>query len=394
LTSLTRRSLLVRAAGLTAAAAIVPYLDSHGSWMPSTAFAADNASRAADAYKAMQTTFYQSSTRLYREHSDTAGDQPISYLWSFEEATKATLAMYGIPNAANTYASAIQDRLSARETYWDGGTTQRGYRSYPSTGDRYYDDNCWVGSDLLQHHLMTSRAATSPALDRAKSVFSFIQTGWTTNLPKTGGVRWVDADFNGDRACDSTAGWVKLGAHLYDATGRKTKSYLDSAVNAYNWLKQYLLTPNGLYANSVRADGTLDPTQWIYNQGVVIGAAVLLYRVTGTAQYLSDASNLADATLAAFGGDPYYSGTMGAYAGRGIFNAIFFRNLLMLYAVNHNAVYLQKMQAYADAVFTNMQSGNLYRLNGETRYSLLDQASMVQVFAFLSWDAGTYAKLT
>jgi uncharacterized protein YyaL (SSP411 family) len=359
--------------------------------------AANSAGRATDAYNAMQTAFYQPRKKLYREMApyEPLLDQPNSFLWPFEEAAKATLLMYGMPGAAHTYAAAVEDRLTGREVYWDGGSNSRGYRSYPKNGDRYYDDNCWVGSDLLQHHLLTSTGeTTSTALDRARGVFAYIQTGWTTNLPKTGGVRWVDAAFNGDRAADSTGGWAKLAAHLYDVTGRTRSSYLETAIAAYDWTRLHLLASNGLYANSVRADGTLDPTQWIYNQGILIGAGVLLHRVTGTPRYLTQATQLADASLAVFGTDPYYSGTMGAYAGRGIFNAIFFRNLLMLYAVNTNPAYLQRMQAYADAVWTNVRDrSNLFRLHDDKRVSLLDQASMVQVFALLSWDLGTYSAL-
>jgi hypothetical protein len=368
--------------------------------MSTSALAADNSVRAADAYNAMQAAYYQPSTRLYREHypHDPAQDNPNGYLWSFEEAAKATLSVYGTAGASATYAQAIRDRSSARERYWDGVTRQRGYRSYPETGDRYFDDNCWVGSDLLQHHLLTSESAKSTALDRAKGVFRYVQTGWTTTLPKPGGVRWVDAAFNGDRATDSTGGWSKLGAHVYDVTGRRTHAYLDSALMAYSWTQQSLLAPNGLYGNSVRADGTVDATQWIYNQGIMIGAGVLLHRVTGHSVYLADSVRLADAALAFYATDAYYSGTMGAYSGRGIFNAIFFRNLLMLYAVNHNATYLHAMQAYADAVSADPKvhdpATNFYQLNGEPRRSLLDQAAMVQVFALLSWDAGKYALLT
>lgn len=369
--------------------------------MTATARAGDNASRAAAAYQAMQTAFYQPSASLYREWSpyDPAQDNAFAYLWPFEEAAKATLAMFGMPGAAPTYAHAIHDRLTARETYWDGRTRPRGYRSYPRIGDRYFDDNCWVGSDLLQHHLMTGTGPERIALDRAEDVFSYVQTGWTTSLPKPGGVRWVDASFNGDRATDSTGGWAKLGAHLYDATGRRSesRSYLDWAISAYKWSRQYLLAPNGLYSNSVRADGNVDPTLWIYNQGIMLGAGVLLHRVTGKSEYLTDATHVADAALAFFGKDPYYSGGRGAYSGRCIFNAIFFRNLLMLYTVNHNMLYLHKLQTYADAVWSDPtlhdRRTNLFHLNSEPRYSLLDQAAMVQVFALLSWDASMYAML-
>lgn len=369
-----------------------------------TAFAAtpDYAARAKDAYAAMQSprNFYQGSSKLYREFYpyDASLDRPNGYLWSFEEAAKATLSLYGMPGAAKAYASAVQDRFNARETYLDQSLTAvRAYRSYPVDGDRYYDDNCWTGSNLLQHHLSTATAATSVALDRAKAVFSYIRTGWTTDLPNAGGVRWVDASFNGDRAADSTAGWAKLGAHLYDASGRDTATYRDTAIQAYTWLKTYLRAGNGLYANSMRADGQIDPKQWIYNQGIVIGAAVLLHRVTGGAQYLDDAVSLADLTLTTFGKDPYYSGPDGAYAGRAIFNAIFFRNLLMLYAVTHTDRYVQAMRQYADAVWSDPQvhdtRTNLFKLNGGSRHSLLDQAAMVQVFALLSWSQTAYARL-
>jgi predicted alpha-1,6-mannanase (GH76 family) len=255
------------------------------------------------------------------------------------------------------------------------------------SGDRYFDDNCWTGSDLLQHYLLTEE---SVALDRAERVFSYIQTGWDTSSPKPGGVRWVDASFNGDRAANSTGGWAKLGAHLYEATGRRTEPYLEWASKAYAWAKEYLLLPGGLYANAIRADGSIDPTLWIYNQGIVIGAGALLHRVTGEAAYRADAERLAAATLAHFGTDAYYSGTTGAYSGRAIFNAIFFRNLLMLYAVNRDVEYVQKMQVYADAVWVDPalhdRRRGLFRLNGESRDSLLDQAAMVQVYAALSWD--------
>jgi hypothetical protein len=221
--TLTRRSLLVRSVGVAAATTLLPYLDLPGGWMPSTAFAAaaDNPGRAAAAYTAMQAQkprqyFYLPTSKLFREFYpyDQTLDQPNGYLWSFEEATRATLYLYGMPNATGTYKTAIQDRFVARENYWDGETTQRAYRSYPKTGDRYFDDNCWTGSDLLQHHLLTSTTSTSTALDRAQAVWTYIQTGWTTNLPNPGGVRWIDSPSNGDRATDSTAGWAKLGAHL------------------------------------------------------------------------------------------------------------------------------------------------------------------------------------
>src|SRR3712207_9343388 len=66
---------------------------------------------------------------------------------------------------------------------------------------------------------------------------------------------------------------------------------------------------------------SVHPGQWIYNQGVLIGASVLLHRATGSAEYLAEAERLAGAALAHFGTDPYYSGSNGAYPGRSIFRS-------------------------------------------------------------------------
>jgi predicted alpha-1,6-mannanase (GH76 family) len=185
---------------------------------------------------------------------------------------------------------------------------------------------------------------------------------------------------------------------LHQLTPGRTAAYLESAIAAYDWSTRNLVGSDGLYANSMRADGSLDQTRWIYNQGIFIGAGVLLYQATGEAAYLSDAIRVADATLRTFATDAYYSGATGAYSGRGIFNAIFFRNLLLLLAVTRDGEYLRRMQAYADAVWSDSAVHDLrtdrFRLNGETRFSLLDQAAMVQVFAVLSWEPARYSSLT
>ena len=43
---------------------------------------------------------------------------------------------------------------------------------------------------------------------------------------------------------------------------------------------------------------------WSYNQGVMVGAGVLLYKLTGTSTYLSQAEQTASAAVAYFGTGP------------------------------------------------------------------------------------------
>jgi predicted alpha-1,6-mannanase (GH76 family) len=219
----------------------------------------------------------------------------------------------------------------------------------------------------------------------------------------------VNSETNQDRGTGSTGGAAKLAAHIFLTTGRTDAVLLYSAKFMYEWVQKNLLSPdNGLYWDKVLPDGSVDTNQWIYNQGIMIGASVMLHRAASAgrdgqfgdpAAYLAHAEDLATRTLAAFSTDPYLSGDRGTYSGRSIFNAIFWRNLLLLYAVNKNGSYLQQMQTYADhawndRAFHESRSG-LFKDDPESSsYWLLDQAGMVQVYACLGWDARSYGKLT
>ena len=77
----------------------------------------------------------------------------------------------------------------------------------------------------------------------------------------------------------STGGAAKLAAHIFDMTGRTDLVTLAWAKQMYDWVRTNLLSPeNGLYWDKFLVpDGSIDETQWIYNQGIMIGASVLLH---------------------------------------------------------------------------------------------------------------------
>src|SRR5437879_4565496 len=127
----TRRELCIRTAGAVVAAATAPFAEALAGPGITGAHAApsgaapdnaapDNAARAADAYAAMQRHFYVDQQRLYRERTpQPAGDDSYAFFWTFEEAAKATLYMFGLPGGAPTYGPAIVDCMNGREQYWD-----------------------------------------------------------------------------------------------------------------------------------------------------------------------------------------------------------------------------------------------------------------------------------
>ena len=87
---------------------------------------------------------------------------------SISQASEATL------NADIDVDAAVAARLKALERYWDPSGGSAAYssdvRGARLGGDRYYDDNAWVGLALVQLERMRPG---SGYLDRADELFRF-----------------------------------------------------------------------------------------------------------------------------------------------------------------------------------------------------------------------------
>lgn len=363
-----------------------------------------NAERAVNAYRAMREHLAVPALDLYRESvPDSTSGKPYAYVWPFEEAAKATLYMAGLPVVGAAYRADVSACGRGRERYWDARgsfclSRKASYASYPvppsgEGGDTFYDDNSWCALDLVQQHRMFGDEA---ALARAASVFEFISAGWSRDRRSyPGGLFWVDARWNRDRGAATNGGAAALALHLHELTRPSTMGYVDEAHRLYEWLRATLLITSGpmagLYHDKVLGDGRIDTTQWIYNQGTAVAAGVMLQRLTGEARYLAEARATADAALAQYGADGFWSQPL-------IFTAIFFRNLLQLHAETDEPTYRDAMQAFADRLWHDRTahdpSTGLFRHDrASAAYTLLDQAAAVQVFALLAWPAEQYRRL-
>ncbi len=266
-------------------------------------------------------------------------------------------------------------------------------------GDKFYDDNAWTGLELMRAHRLIGDPG---ALAQARRVFHFVTTGWDTASPcATGGVYWKQQapwETNRDRNVVSTAPNAELALRLYQATGERP--YLDWALHMYRWTQANLRDPaDDLYWDHLAVDAegrcAIERTKWSYNQGTMVGAGALLYRVTGDAAYLREAERLARAALA------HYSRVPNGYFSQDpAFNAIYFRNLLLLHALGGDGAYLEAvlgaLRGYADAAWDSPhvhQPGTGLFPFGREATTLLDQAAMVQLYACLAWDPGRYELL-
>jgi predicted alpha-1,6-mannanase (GH76 family) len=208
----------------------------------------------------------------------------------------------------------------------------------------------------------------------AQDEFNFDIAGWDTSTTDgcPGGVFWRDTA-GSQRNATANGANAELGLELSRLTGNA--SDIAWATRMYQWVITCLGTTSGLYDDHVNSNGSIDTTIWSYNQGVMVGAGVLLYNATGNGIYLTQAELTATAALAHFGTGP-------ALINQGpAFNAIYFRNLFLLNQIAPNAEYAGEAQSFASYMWTRRQPGSGLI---DPQYGVNGTAPMVEIFSLLA----------
>ncbi|HUA05911.1 MAG TPA: glycoside hydrolase family 76 protein [Solirubrobacteraceae bacterium] len=361
-----------------------------------------HAERAARAFAAMQAGF-RSRDGLYRRDGRLHLPGTAAHLWPFSRALVATLDLAGIEDGLPGFnaEAEIKNGLAALEHYWVANADPPAYssdvRGTRIGGDRYYDDNAWVGLALVQLERMRPRPGS---LERPGELLEFARSGWDQ---RDGGVFWVEQGRgigarNHDRNTVSNAPNAELGFHLSELKG---EAVTEPGRAMYDWVLKTLDASRGtdspgtgLFWDKVRGDGSIDETLWTYNQGSMIGANVLMARLEQPPQdvvYLDRAEAIARKSLTHFSEDEYIRQPAA-------FNAIFFRNLLLLHHATRDATLrtdiIDTIRNYTDHAWdrTRDRHDRFHLSNGGV--TLLNQSAIVQLLALLAWDPSAYVKLT
>jgi Glycosyl hydrolase family 76 len=355
-----------------------------------------DAERAMRAYEAMRDR-WRLRPGLYRRDGRLPAPRFAAHLWPFSQALIATILIAGIGDEL-TPAFAGQDaiavNLAGLERYRRRDRLPPAYSSDVAGsrlgGDRYYDDNAWVGLALV---LLERVRPGWSRVDRALATYEFALSGWNEC---GGGVFWVEQGRgagrrNHDRNLVSTASSAQLGLHLGElgelgelGIQKRSADALIGPEQMYAWvlatLDESLDAPEpgtGLFWDKIRGDGSTDRMQWSYNQGTMVGLNVVLARAPGVARvdYLGRAEAIARKAL----------GRLTLASQPPAFNAIFFRNLLSLHAASTDAwlrdEIVSALRHYTEGV------------SSKRRATLLDESAIVQLLALLAWEPGTYGKL-
>ena len=315
--------------------------------------------------------------QLYVETDQAAANEkPFSYLWPLCALVQSAqqedqVAGGGLRVAGGGHR--VEQVMRSIRQYYDPRPPAPGYASYVTDrggGDRFYDDNQWIGIALMD----AWRVHPDPGYLRdAREIYRFMMTGYDTL--SGGGLYWKEGDLSTKNTCSNGPG-VVLALQLYEATGQQ--SYLDTALQLYHWVNRWMRTPGEVYWDNLRVrDGNrVDSAVYSYNTGIMIQANMLLFRVTGDSSWLREARELADGSYRHFFRDGYFHSSYW-------FNAVLLRGYEALYAVDTDDRYMRAMQEYADRVW--LQERDARGLIGKRKEKhLLDQAGMQEIYFRLS----------
>lgn len=158
--------------------------------------------------------------------------------------------------------------------------------------NNYYDDMAWHGVAHLRALEATGDARYE---DSAKKLWQWILEGWDNF--DGGGIRWnhdnntegmsKGVPSNGPSAIIAARRWQKYGRSEV-INGKNDSTWL---VMIYDWMKDNRFERETGRVFENKADTRSD---WTYNAGTFIGAALELYTITGDKVYLNDAIKVGD----------------------------------------------------------------------------------------------------
>ncbi|HSU53573.1 MAG TPA: glycoside hydrolase family 76 protein, partial [Candidatus Dormibacteraeota bacterium] len=220
----------------------------------------------------------------------------------------------------------------------------------------YYDDEGWWANAWIRAYDLTGN---TNFLSMAKTIFADLLTGWdTTNTVCPGGIWWNKSHGYKNAIPNELFLLAAIRLHQRTPGDAGAGSYLYWATNEWSWFKASGMI-NGQNLVNDGLNGCLNngQTTWTYNQGVILGGLTDLYKVTGDATYLNQATAIADAaivTLIDGNGvlkEPCEPGTCGGDAPQ--FKGIFIRYLAYLYDVTRKTSYYNFLYKNAHAVWFN-----------------------------------------
>ncbi|MCY7276792.1 MAG: glycoside hydrolase family 76 protein [Phormidesmis sp. CAN_BIN44] len=215
----------------------------------------------------------------------------------------------------------------------------------------FYDDQGWWALTWIKAYDLTGEARY---LTMAKTIFNDMKQGWDSTCG--GGVWWDKKREYKNAITNELFLTIAARLHLRTPGDKGTGSYLDWAKREWKWFKQTkMINQKNLVNDGLNsACKNNGQTTWTYNQGVILGGLVDLYKSTNDRELLTQAHAIAEAAITHLAPngvlqEPCDPATCGTDAPQ--FKGIFMKNLAYLYQTSPRPKYKQFIAENARSIW-------------------------------------------
>ena len=307
--------------------------------LPPAAATSFSASDASIAFNSFNTAYYSANDKLYYS---TTEKKSLAAIWTqaiYWDIVMDTYERTKDPNHLKMIADLYEGGAKRYDNYnWDN-----------SVEWFIYDDMMWWVMSLTRAYEITKNQIY---LDKAKSGFAKVWSG--SYDPIKGGMFW-DFKHSGKNACINFP-TVIAAMRLYNIT--KDESFLTKAKEIYSWSRENLFDiTKGRVADHKVGNNNPGFEDYTYNQGTLIGAAVLLFQNTNNQSYLSDAKLAASYTKNTMSDASGILPAEGDWNEQGVLKAIFAKYLSDLDKVYPAGEYAKWATYNANTAWANRDFG-------------------------------------
>jgi predicted alpha-1,6-mannanase (GH76 family) len=215
----------------------------------------------------------------------------------------------------------------------------------------FYDDQGWWALTWIKAYDVTGEQRY---LNMAKTIFQDMKQGWDSTCG--GGLWWHKKREYKNAITNELFLTVAARLHLRTPGDKGSDSYLAWAQRTWKWFKQTGMINQSNLVNDGLNDACRNngQTTWTYNQGVILGGLVDLYKITKDASLLEQAEAIADAALIHLAPkgvltEPCNPATCGVDGPQ--FKGIFMKNLAYLYQVLPKPKYKKFVTQNANSIW-------------------------------------------
>ena len=236
----------------------------------------------------------------------------------------------------------------------------------------FYDDEGWWALTWIKAYDLTGKTRY---LDMAKTIFKDMERGWDSTCG--GGIWWSKKRKYKNAITNELFLSVAIQLHLRTFNDQGPGSYLKWAQREWRWFKHSGLINRSYLINDGLNSACQNNGQiiWSYNQGVILGGLVDLYKSTHDNSLLIQAQSLANSAIRGLAPngilrEPCEPSNCGADSWQ--FKGIFMRNLFYLYQATHRQKYREFITKNANSIWLHRNHANQFGLSWQGPFDSAD----------------------